>query len=732
MKSFVIILSFLVLPVTLCIGQPYSGNFTINQNLPASATNFFSFEHLANNLFFFGVSGNVTVTVEPGTGPYIEQVDFLQIPGTGPNAMIYIEGSGEEIRFATTTTDRHVLRLSNQSYFTINNLHVARDAASTGGFYGIHIYGTGNHITISNCEADISGTTSTLYGGFVASGSWTSLLATGDFHNITFSNNKSTGGGYGISLFGLLSNLASNISIIDNELTDFHSNGIYLRETNGVVVSGNTLRKTTPNVTTANAIQLAQSANVNGQIFNNFIEISQPSNGTMTFRGIYLFNGTGHKVYNNVIHSVMLTSGNFTGIEVRTGGTAPEIYFNTISIDHSVSTTGNLAGIKEELSNTLSVIRNNMISISQPCTGTKSALVLASNSNVATAFNSNYNVLWVPGGNIAQKGGGITSPVFYSSLSTWQTTSGKDMQSQAVDPGFANLTLPVPTNPLVDNTGTPISWITEDVLGVLRSNPPDIGAFEFSPGPPPAPQAILGDTSVCDNALVQTYFVNPVAGASGYTWAVTPGMTILSGQGTTTVQVNVGNGGSISVFASNISGNSALISRTIYILPAPVVSLNLPFDTLCINATPYLLSGGVPSGGQFSGTGVSAGVFTPSLAGVGLHQLVYTFASANGCLNTASAVVDVELCAGIPDLKSSDLLIYPNPFSGNATLRIAGNFTAGQVFIYRSDGSLVHSVRVSGNETDLSHESLYPGVYQIVVISEEGKTYQQKLIVSPQ
>lgn len=731
MKSFVFKLILLFFPAALCVGQPYSGNLTIDQTQPTGGTNFNSFTNLANNLLFFGISGNVTITVVPGTGPYVEQVEFLPIPGTGPNAMVFLEGSGEELRCVTTSTERYVLRLNNQTYFTVNNLKVSRDPASTGGFYGIHIFGTGNHITISNCEADISGTTSTLYGGFVASGSETSILETGDFHNISFNNNKSTGGGYGISLFGLLSNLASNISITNNELLDFHSNGIYLRETNGVVVSGNYLRKSTSNVTTANAIQLAQAANINGQIYNNVIEFDQPANGSMTLRGIYLFNGTGHKVYNNVIHSAVQSSGDIVGIEVRTGGTAPQICFNTILIDPATPTSGDLAGISEELSNTQAVIRNNVISITQPTSGAKSALALASNSNVATAFISNFNDFWVPGGNIAQKGGGITTPVFYTSLSSWQSTSGQDMSSLNADPVPAGSAMPVPTNPAIDNLGISIPFVTEDILGVLRSNPPDMGAYEFSPGPPAAPGPIQGDTTVCDNVLVQSYEVMPVAGASTYTWSVDPGMQILSGQGTPYVVISAGSGGILSVFATNISGNSAVTSTTISILPAPVVSLNLPVDTLCTTSQPYLLSGGIPAGGQFSGTAVSAGVFTAALAGVGLHPVMYTYMAPNGCINTDTAQIAVEICPGLPEFDSKTIRISPNPCRRLSPLSIHCSSVPLSLMIFNSEGRLVYA----NSSSEVIQNGLYPdieaGVYQMVIRTAAQEVLFQKLIILP-
>lgn len=732
MKPLTLFVIGLSLLVFTSYGQPLNGTYSINSGLPTGGTNFNSFSSLAAALSSYGISGNVIITVAPGSGPYVEQVNFNPIPGIGPNATVFIEGNGELIKAATTTTDRHVVRLSFQTYFTINNLHIERDLASAGGFYGIHIYGSGNYITISNCTADILGTTSTLTGGYIASGSTTSILETGDFHNITFIGNKSTGGGYGISLFGLISNLASNISITNNELYDFHSNGVYLRETNGAIISGNTLEKNSSNVTSANAIQLAQAANVNAQIFNNFITISQVNNGSMTFRGIYLFNGTGHKVYNNVIHSVMLTSGDFTGIEVRTGGTAPEIYYNTISIDNTVNTSGNLAGIKEELSNTLSIIRNNNISITQPTSGNKSALILGSISNVGTAFNSNYNILWVPGGHVGQKGGEFSTPVYYTSLADWQSASGQDLQSAAIDPLPATLSLPVPTNPVVDNLGTSIVWITTDVLGVVRSNPPDIGAFEFSPGPPSAPACIFGDTVVCDNDTIQTFWVDPVAGASTYTWAVTGSMQIINGQGSGTIQVNTGvSGGNISVYATNLSGNSPTVNLAVTVVVHTIASLNLPVSVLCNTSPPIILSGGSPSGGNYSGTAVSAGVFSPVMAGIGQHHILYTYLDTNGCTDTASAILVVQICPLVAEVtRDTNLMLIPNPFYGSCDIIIPLSIKESILFIYSIDGCLQRVINISNQNTRLELDGLSKGMYYLLLTDNHGRTYSTKAVVA--
>src|SRR5688500_14345905 len=96
---------------------PLSGNYTINKALPTSGTNFQSFNDFAGSVYVNGISADVIVSVTQGSGPYIEQVNFLQpISGTGPTARVIIEGNGETITDTTNTTDRYIIRLYEVQY----------------------------------------------------------------------------------------------------------------------------------------------------------------------------------------------------------------------------------------------------------------------------------------------------------------------------------------------------------------------------------------------------------------------------------------------------------------------------------------------------------------------------------------------------------------------------------------------------------------------------------------
>ncbi|MCB9285159.1 MAG: T9SS type A sorting domain-containing protein [Lewinellaceae bacterium] len=810
---------FSLLFATLAItgfSQALSGNYTIDKNLPTGGVNFQSFGDFAASLNANGVSGDVVATVEPGSGPYQEQVVFSNIAGTGPNATITLEGSGEVITALTNTDNRHVVRLANCQYFTINNLHVAWDPTSTSGFYGIHIYQTGNHITISNCNVDMSGATSTLIGAYIASGSTISILEGGDFHDILITQNVSTGGGYGASVFGLASPLATNIEISNNEFYSAHSNSVYIRETDGVHIHHNFIDKLTSQVTSWNAIQIAQNANINADIHDNYIQISQTANGTApTVRGIYLFNGTGHKVYNNVITNIQMQSSDFTAIEVRTGATAPEIYFNTISIDNPENTSGDLAGIKESLTNTNSILRNNVISMSQPCTGLKSGLVLATNSNPAVAFDSDYNDIYVPGGNVAQKGS-LTTIVTYPTLSQWQSVSGQDGNSYDLDPGFLSPLQPQPTNQNLNNKGIQISGITIDFLGINRNNPPDMGAYEFGGCPPPsAPAQVFGETELCINTSGAVYSIDPVTGATGYTWTVPNGASITSGQGTTTISVDFGtqsgnigvavedtcglgapallpvslitapatpgpitgpgavcegtpsvtytvsnvpgattytwtvpsgvtiqsgqgsniiilqigeadpSSGTISVVAQNDCGSSAPSNYTLLVYPPTTVTLNIPQDTVCLNAAPFALTGGDPVDGEYSGPGVDAGMFDPMAAGLGAHTITLTYQDEFGCTYSDTDVIVVDACTGTKEAAAPNVgwTLYPNPTTGIAKIRGLGTVIP-RIRVYNRLGRML--LEKEGLDLDLS---AYPAGLYLIEVNTGLETSVKRLIL---
>jgi len=84
-----------------------------------------------------------------------------------------------------------------------------------------------------------------------------------------------------------------------------------------------------------------------------------------------------------------------------------------------------------------------------------------------------------------------------------------------------------------------------------------------------------------------------------------------------------------------VTGNPASSSKIIMSgTLAPIVSFTPCFDTITtLNAKPIKLKGGIPLGGTYSGPGVNSitGVLTPSLAGLGIKTIIYSYTNAALC-----------------------------------------------------------------------------------------------------
>ncbi len=81
----------------------------------------------------------------------------------------------------------------------------------------------------------------------------------------------------------------------------------------------------------------------------------------------------------------------------------------------------------------------------------------------------------------------------------------------------------------------------------------------------------------------------------------------------------------------------------------PTVSLS-SFKGVCESVDSVLLKGGSPSGGIFSGTGVSNGYFLPSTVKQGNYDITYTYTDSNQCSNEATKPIQVY---GLPSFNSS-------------------------------------------------------------------------------
>lgn len=143
----------------------------------------------------------------------------------------------------------------------------------------------------------------------------------------------------------------------------------------------------------------------------------------------------------------------------------------------------------------------------------------------------------------------------------------------------------------------------------------------------------LNDISICQGDAYQA----SLPGSSSYSWSpnymisnTTIGNPILSPLVTTEYIVTL----------KDQCNNTQTDTILVTVNPLPTVTLN-NFTAVCNGSTPINLSGGSPAGGTYSGTGVSAGTFNPSTAGVGTHTITYSYTNSNQCTATASKTIEV-------------------------------------------------------------------------------------------
>jgi PKD repeat protein len=98
-------------------------------------------------------------------------------------------------------------------------------------------------------------------------------------------------------------------------------------------------------------------------------------------------------------------------------------------------------------------------------------------------------------------------------------------------------------------------------------------------------------------------------------------------------------------------------SREITVNAPPIVNAGAD-RTLCFDGAGLTLSG-TPASGTWSGTGISGGVFNPSLAGKGNHKAFYRVVNSNGC--SASDSIILRVVKPVADFSAT-------PLSGNRPL----------------------------------------------------------------
>lgn len=273
----------------------------------------------------------------------------------------------------------------------------------------------------------------------------------------------------------------------------------------------------------------------------------------------------------------------------------------------------------------------------------------------------------------------------------------------------------VSTSPFVINaTANGTYTVTTVATGACSATGTGAATVVFNPNPTVSFTQVA---DICDNASPVTLTASPAGG-------VFSGSTGVSGS---TFDPNGLTPGSITLTYDYTDGNgcSGSATSTFTLNAAPTATL-AAFQDVCLQAASFGLTGGLPAGGTYTGTGVSGGNFDPATAGVGLQTITYTVTS-NGCSDAVSQTINVEDCAGIEEMANFGLEVYPNPASSVVMIKTGKDVTFSMI---SEDGKVVYpaSSLSMNTETELQVSHLAKGIYFLHFTNAQGNLVQKVIV----
>ena len=375
-----------------------------------------------------------------------------------------------------------VIRHEGGSYIDVDTLTIQPTAAGSGSL-GADV------MTFYECIGDrfqgcvFNVPSSGTEGIRVSSGAADNLQVSGCLFNIT--------GASALGLYLSSATACTGVSILNNTITATIANNFGIssvQPTTGLVVQGNTIT-----MIGGTGISLAGSSQVGMTARGNKIS------GGGAGMNISVASG-GSLIANNMIQSsgVALNLANPTGAMVA---------FNTLESTGTGAVFSNSTGAAGGLT-----LKNNILA----SVGGGPLLLVQVGTLGAADYNDYYTT-----GTVAATVGSTS----YATLSAFQSATGFEAHGILGNPGFVSATDLHSSAPAINNAGTPLGAVLDDIDGEVRSlTVPDIGADEFSTSLTPMAGTYVVGASGAYATPAAAAAVVEVRGVSGpVTFAIQPG-----------------------------------------------------------------------------------------------------------------------------------------------------------------------------------------------------------------
>lgn len=177
---------------------------------------------------------------------------------------------------------------------------------------------------------------------------------------------------------------------------------------------------------------------------------------------------------------------------------------------------------------------------------------------------------------------------------------------------------------------------------------------------------------------------------------------------------------------TNGCADSADVGLSIVEFPLPVVTYVELQDTVCLSQGQITLTPASPTGGVYSGTGVSGNSMT--LTTVGSYQITYIYTDTNGCSNFAASNVVVDLCIGLNEISSDLVEVFPNPSSGIVKFVNNGKWTPEAVMlVFDARGNTLTRV-TDWNSGMMDFTGYSEGIY-FVRIEDRSSVFNARIVI---
>lgn len=246
-------------------------------------------------------------------------------------------------------------------------------------------------------------------------------------------------------------------------------------------------------------------------------------------------------------------------------------------------------------------------------------------------------------------------------------------------------------------------------------------------------------TSVCNirgTATQATYSIQAIAGCSSYQWTLPSNATLVSGQGTTSIQVTFAasfSSGSISVVGISSCGNTPSSSISVSLLAKPVISGS---NSICpgdqVTYTVPVVPGAIryrfnlPAGLSIVSQSSNSVVITNNGSFVSGSLGAQVQTTLCGWSQPGSLSLNTAACRGV--VGDVTVNIYPNPSRGEFQLQFGAPVKDVLVSVYAADGRLVkrQSFGQVENQT-LYYNDVAEGLYhfEIIATDSEGKVHRK-------